>query len=334
MAFTFSFQLLTLLPTALLYDERCLLHDTGPDHPERPDRVRSVWEYLQEKDFFSSLCILKAEPASLEWVQKVHNPAYIERVKTACEKAGSGGAWEQRKTLTLDSPDTAISAASYEVALLAVGGLLRLIDAVFRSEARNGFGLIRPPGHHAERDSALGFCLFNNIAIGARYAQAAYNIERILIVDWDVHHGNGTQNYFEEDPSVFYFSAHQYPFYPGTGHSWERGVGEGLGRNLNLPLPAGTPDGAYLESFEKNFLPLAREFKPELILISAGFDAHRDDPLAGLALSEKAYHEMTLRLKELARESANERIISALEGGYNLRALCRSVEAHLRALMA
>lgn len=233
----------------------------------------------------------------------------------------------------IDTPDVPISPESYEVALLAAGGVLCLLDAVFNKEARNGFGLVRPPGHHAERNQAMGFCLFNNVAIGTRYAQKKFGIQRVLIVDWDVHHGNGTQHFFEEDPTVFYFSAHQYPYYPGTGHSWERGIGAGLGTTLNIPMPAGTGDRTYLDAFENIFLPLAHDFEPELILISAGFDAHKDDPLAGLDLTERTYGRMTQLLKELAGGTANERIVSVLEGGYNLKALTLSIETHIRALM-
>ncbi|MBI4115094.1 MAG: histone deacetylase [Candidatus Omnitrophica bacterium] len=310
-------------PTALLYDERYLLHDSGIEHPESPERLQAVWEYLQRVNFFPSLLLLKPEPAPLEWIELVHDPAYIQRVKETCEK---GAAY-------IDSLDTALCPASYEIALLAVGGVLKLIDAVFQRKARNGFGLIRPPGHHAERDLSLGFCLFNNVAIGARYAQKIYKIKKVLIVDWDVHHGNGTQHCFEGDPSVFYFSAHEYPYYPGTGHSWEKGTGDGYGTVLNIPIPGGTSDKAYLQTFRETFLPLAYHFKPDFIMISAGFDAHKDDPLASLDLTENAYREMTLELKKLAKDSAQERIVSALEGGYNLEALARSVEAHLRALM-
>jgi acetoin utilization deacetylase AcuC-like enzyme len=313
---------LKLLPTALLYDERYLLHQTGPDHPERPERIEAVWEYLQKRDFFPSLLLLKPADAPLEWIQEVHEPSYIERVKVACAK----------KEAFIDSLDTAVSPESYEIARLATGGVLRLIDAVFQGEARNGFALLRPPGHHAERDQALGFCLFNHVAIGARYAQKKYKIQKVLIVDWDVHHGNGTQHFFEEDPSVFYFSAHQFPFYPGTGYSWERGIRSGYGATLNIPLPAGTRDEDYLKAFDEQFLPRASEFRPEFILISAGFDAHREDPLAGLELTEGAYREMTQRLKEVAKGSAGERIVSVLEGGYNLEALARSVEEHLIAM--
>jgi len=260
----------------------------------------------------------------VDWIKLVHDPAYIERVKKTCEE----------KATFIDSLDTTICPESYEIALLAVAGVLRLVDALFKGEARNGFGLIRPPGHHAEKSQALGFCLFNNIAVGTRYAQKTYGVKRVLIVDWDVHHGNGTQHYFEEDGDVFYFSAHQFPYYPGTGQAWEKGSGAGYGKTLNLPLEVGTGDKEYLEAFETTFLPLAREFKPELIMISAGFDAHRDDPLAGLNLTEKSYRVMTEKLKEFARESANERIVSLLEGGYNFSALARSVETHLRALAA
>lgn len=311
-----------LRPTALLYDERYLLHQTGLDHPERPDRLRAVWNHLQKTDLFPSLLILKPEPAAREWIEKVHDPSYVERVRKVCRQ-GTG---------EIDSPDTMVCGSSYEIALLAVGGVLRLIDAVFSGEARNGFGLIRPPGHHAEKDQALGFCLFNNVAIGARYAQEKYGIRKILIVDWDVHHGNGTQHLFEEDPDVFYFSAHQYPYYPGTGRREEEGRGAGKGTTLNIPLMSGTGEGDYLEIFDKVFLPAARNFKPELILISAGFDAHAEDPLAGLNLTEFSYQAMTRRLKGLACDFSQERIVSVLEGGYNLEALSRSIEMHLRAL--
>ena len=310
-------------PTALVYDEQYLLHDTGPEHPERPARLKAIWEHLQKTDFFPKLLLLKSEPAALEWVQKVHDSAYIERVKESCEAKASH----------IDSLDTAICPKSYEIALLAVGGVFRLIDAVFEGKARNGFALVRPPGHHAERNQSLGFCLFNNVAIGASYAREKYKVKKVLIVDWDVHHGNGTQHCFEDDPHVFYFSAHQYPFYPGTGHVWEKGVGPAYGTTLNLPMPPGTEDREYLAAFDENFMPLARKFKPEFILISAGFDGHRDDPLAGLALTENTYAELTRRLKALARETAKERIVSVLEGGYNLEALAASAEAHLRALI-
>ena len=322
-------------PTALLYDERYLAHDTGAGHPERPQRLSFVWEYLQKKDFFPSLLLLKPNNNTLhpligarragpllEWIELVHNPTYVLRVKESCERGDP----------FIDSMDSAICPASYETALLAAGGVIRLADAVMKGEARNGFALIRPPGHHAEWNQSLGFCLFNNIAIAARYIQKQYGIQKILIVDWDVHHGNGTQHSFEEDPSVFYFSAHQFPYYPGTGRMSEKGTGPGTGHTLNLPFPGGTTETEYLDAFEKIFLPATRQFKPEFILISAGFDAHQDDPLADLNLTERAYAQMTLWLKDLAKESAKERIVSILEGGYNLEALARSIEAHLRAL--
>lgn len=315
------------LPTALLYDERYLEHLTGGHHPERPERVGAVWQHLQTCDFFSSLKLLRPEPAPLEWIEKNHRPAYVESVRAYCERLAEGD------VQLIDGQDTAVCRRSYEIALLAAGGVLRLVDALFGGEARNGFGLLRPPGHHAEPDRSLGFCLFNNVAVGARYAQAKYGVSRVLIVDWDVHHGNGTQSSFEKDPGVFYFSLHQYPYYPGTGHSWEKGTHEGYGKTLNIPLPGGSSDWEYFEHFEKNFLPKAREFKPELLFISAGFDAHRDDPLAGMNLTEEVYGRMTAALKELARETAGERIVSVLEGGYNLEALSRSIELHLRTLI-
>ncbi|MBI4357817.1 MAG: histone deacetylase [Candidatus Omnitrophica bacterium] len=309
--------------TALLYSERYLEHDTGRDHPERSERVKSIYEFLKQSDLFENLLILEPKPATFEDITLVHTRSYIDRVKRACEQGER----------FFDSPDTAISPKSYEVAFLAAGGVLTLVDAVMTEKARNGFALVRPPGHHAEREMALGFCLFNNVAIAAKYVQKKYRIERVLIVDWDLHHGNGTQHIFEDDPTVFYFSTHQYPFYPGTGSEHEIGRGKGKGRTLNVPLRAGSGDKEYQYAFQEILSPQALAFKPEFVLISCGFDAHEDDPLGQMNLKDESYGFFTDIVRKLAREGGQERIVSVLEGGYNLEAICRSAYVHLKHLM-
>ncbi len=226
-----------------------------------------------------------------------------------------------------------MSDASFDVALLAAGGLLKLADQVLSGEVDNGFALVRPPGHHAEVDTALGFCLFNNVAVCARYLQHRYGLGKVLILDWDVHHGNGTQHTFEEDPSVLYVSLHQYPYYPGTGAASETGLGRGVGATLNCPMPAGAGDEDYRRAFQERILPKIAAFAPEVVMISAGFDAHRADPLAQINVSTECYGWMSERLMEAADEHAHGRIISVLEGGYDLGALPLCVAEHLRVLM-
>jgi acetoin utilization deacetylase AcuC-like enzyme len=221
---------------------------------------------------------------------------------------------------------------SLAAAETAIATVLTAVDGVIAGRHASAFCAVRPPGHHAEADRAMGFCLFNNVAVAARYAQKKHGLSRVLIVDWDVHHGNGTQNIFYDDPTVFYFSTHQYPFYPATGSTAEEGAGLGEGTTLNCPLPAGAGDREILDRFENKLLPAADAFKPEFIFISAGFDAHEEDPLAGLRVTEKGYARLTGFVKDLAARHAGGRIVSALEGGYNLAALGRSVEAHLRVL--
>jgi acetoin utilization deacetylase AcuC-like enzyme len=225
------------------------------------------------------------------------------------------------------SPDT------YRIALLSAGGVLQAIDAVMKKEVENAFCAIRPPGHHAEKSYGKGFCIFNNVAIGAKYIQQKYNLPKVLIVDWDVHHGNGTQNSFYNDPSVYFFSVHQYPFYPGTGAELEEGEEEGFGYTMNVPMVAGSGDVEYLEVFENFFYPVAEKFAPDFILISAGFDAHKDDPLAEIELDEETFQRITQVVVDLAEKCCEGRLVSVLEGGYDLKALATSVEAHLWALM-
>lgn len=252
-------------------------------------------------------------------MEAVHADEYMRRAETACN-AGQP---------YLDSMDVAISARSYEIALLAAGAPLILADALVAGEISNGFALVRPPGHHAEHATALGFCLFNNVAILARYLQRQHGFDKIAIVDWDVHHGNGTQHTFEADPSVMYVSTHQYPYYPGTGAASERGEGRGKGTVVNCPMRAGATDSDYEFAFMERIIPALEAYAPEIILISAGFDAHRDDPLAEINLTTAAFSWMSERLLEIADHHANGRVISLLEGGYNLTRLGDCVAAHL-----
>jgi len=230
-------------------------------------------------------------------------------------------------------PDTAMSPGSLAAAYLAAGGVLAGVDAIMTKQVDHVFCAVRPPGHHAEAGRAMGFCLFNNVAIAARYVQKKYDLTRVLIVDWDVHHGNGTQHSFEDDPSILFFSTHQYPHYPGTGRASERGKGAGEGFTINVPMEAGEGDNEYRAVFHKALVPAADDFRPEFVIISAGFDAHRDDPLANMGLTEEGYADLTGIVAGIAKRHAQRRILSSLEGGYNLRALAASVDAHIRALV-
>jgi len=309
--------------TGLVYDAVYLEHKTTPGHPERPERLVEIIGRLKEKGLYSQLLELRPVPAALEWIRTVHSAEYIERVKAACEE-GAG---------YLDSADTPISRKSYDAALAAAGGVLTAIDAVMDGRVANAFCAVRPPGHHALENRAMGFCIFNNVAIGARYAQKKYGLTRILIVDWDVHHGNGTQATFYDDPSVLYFSVHQYPFYPGTGSEAEKGSGKGLNYTINAPMPAGSTDSAYLRAFEEKLTPAALDFSPDFVIVSAGFDAHKNDLLGGMAVSAEGFAELTRIVRAIAQKCCEGRLVSVLEGGYHLEGLADSVEAHIRVLM-
>lgn len=308
--------------TAYIYDPLFLRHDTGSRHPEHSARLTAAQSLLEQQPWYGDLHQLSASPASLESIGRVHTSEYVERVRAACA-AG------QRR---LDTPDVTISRESCEVALNAAGSILIIADAVLAKRVDNGFAMVRPPGHHAETALAMGFCLFNNIAIAARHLQKTHGLERILILDWDVHHGNGTQHIFEEDPDVFYISLHQFPHYPGTGGKNETGVGKGIGATLNCPMTPGLGDEHYRQAFDEIILPKARAFHPETVLISAGFDAHRADPLADINLTTRSYRWMTRAMMDLADQCCEGRIISILEGGYDLNALAASVSEHLRML--
>jgi len=311
------------MPLAFVYHEDCALHENGPDHPERPERIRAIRDHLKKVGLLDRLVLIEPELCPMDLIEAVHPRPYIESIREACRRG------PQR----LD-PDTGVVPASWRAALLSAGGAVAACDAVVAGRSSAAFVCTRPPGHHAEPQRAMGFCLFNNVAIAARYLQTRHRLARIAIVDWDVHHGNGTQNMFEADDTVFYFSAHQFPYYPGSGARTERGRGRGAGFTLNVPLPAGSGDKEYLRVFREELVPALDSFRPAAILISAGFDAHERDPLAGMALTDSGYAGLTAILKETAVKHCGGRIISLLEGGYDLRALGSSVEAHLRGLGA
>jgi acetoin utilization deacetylase AcuC-like enzyme len=308
--------------TGLVYHPDYLKHETGKIHPESPSRLSFLLDYLERKNYYSELVKIEPHNPSLEWVNKIHPLEYIQLIEEYSKHAPGN----------LDM-DTVISSETYRVALLAVGGVLAGVDGVMQGRVKNVFCAIRPPGHHAEPNRGMGFCIFNNVAIGARYVQEKYGLKKVLIVDWDAHHGNGTQKAFYSDPSVYYFSIHQYPFYPGTGKESDKGSGEGMGYTLNIPMFAGSGDLEYQEVFETILYPAALKFTPDFIFISAGFDGHKNDLLTNLQLTSNGFKVITQVIKELADKTCQGRIVSVLEGGYNLKALACSVEAHLLALM-
>jgi acetoin utilization deacetylase AcuC-like enzyme len=319
-------------------------HLTGELHPERPDRIRAVNLAVREAGLVDSpnpfpdfsldlrlksiggpkLVEISPRSALEQELELVHCRRQIEQVKHVCQ-AGGG---------VLDQGDTPVSARSFDVARLSCGAVLSCCDAVMGGTVQRAFAAVRPPGHHAEPDRSMGFCLFGNVAIAARYLQRRHGVHGVAIVDFDVHHGNGTQAAFEDDPSVLFISIHQHPktCYPGTGYEWEMGEGPGQGTTMNIPMMPGAGDEQYIAAFEAQVIPKLDEFKPEVLLISAGFDAHQDDPLANIELSEAGFEAITRMLVGAAEAHCGGRVISALEGGYNLRALGRSVVRHLHAL--
>jgi acetoin utilization deacetylase AcuC-like enzyme len=303
------------MKAGLVYDPIYLEHDTG-DHVENSRRLVEALSYLKETGIKEKLACLPPRPASLKELEMIHTPEYISYVKS---KAVKGGGW-------LD-PDTVMSPKSYEAALYATGGVLAAVEAVMKGEVDNAFALVRPPGHHAIRDRAMGFCIFNNVAIAAKFALSKFNLKRVLIADFDVHHGNGTQDAFYADPQVLYFSTHQYPFYPGTGWMDETGTGEGEGTTVNFPMAVGWGDEEYLRAFNEVLVPVARRFQPQLILVSAGFDAHWADDLAMMRVTITGFAQMAMILKELAAELCQGRLIFTLEGGYNLKVVASSTKA-------
>ncbi len=314
--------------TAIIYDDVFLEHDTGPGFPEHADRLRRLTKHLKEHPVSTRLLWTAPNEAidPVPWIKRIHDPEYVidlKRASEAGEKQMQGNA------------DTPISKRTYEVAAKAVAGSLTAVDLVMEGRVNNAFAALRPPGHHAMPAKAKGFCFFANAAIAARYAREHYKLERVMIVDWDVHHGDGTQMIFLEDPSVYVFSTHQYPFYPGPSGSPEiTGTGAGKGTNLNVPLAAGSGDEAVIEAFQTQLTGAFREFKPQLLIISAGFDAHEADPLGALGWSSDVYAELTEILRALCREQGHERIVSLLEGGYSERGITEGVRRHIEALEA
>lgn len=302
-----------------VYHEDYLKHDTGR-HPENAGRLLAVMDSLKNAGLIGKLIPVEPVPAAISQVEYVHSPEHIETVKDF-----------SFLEMPLD-PDTPTSARSFEVALLSAGGVMAAVDAVIKGTATSVFALVRPPGHHAEPDRSMGFCLFNNVAIAARHARKQ-GIEKVLIVDWDVHHGNGTQKAFYQDNSVLYFSIHEFPHYPGTGRLDEVGEGEGIGFTMNVPLPPGCLDGDYLAVFSEILVPVARQFSPGIILVSAGMDCHRDDPLGGMELTSKGFALMTGVVKSLAEELCGGKLVLALEGGYDYKALGESVIAIFETLL-
>jgi acetoin utilization deacetylase AcuC-like enzyme len=309
----------TLADVLLITDEAMLNHAPGGGHPERPDRLRAIVDLLKESPVEGTRWMNPA-PAKRQWIKRVHEAKYLDQIDSL---RGSSAQLDE---------DTFVSPGSVEAAYLAAGAAVEAVNAVC-SSACTAFSLVRPPGHHAERERAMGFCLLNNIAIAAAHAIAELGIERVLIVDWDVHHGNGTQHLFEDRQDVLVFNAHQWPLWPGTGALGEVGVGDGEGLTVNCPLPPGFADAGYVSLFKRVLIPIANSYKPQLVLVSAGFDAHRDDPLGGMNVTEHGFAAVCAIVREMANEHAQGRLALMLEGGYDLRGLSHSVHECVKALV-
>ncbi len=307
--------------TGIVYSDLYLDHETG-GHPESPRRLTAIMDGLVDRGILEDLVRVDPVPAGTEEIGLVHSTSYIKWVEEMVNRGET----------VLDAGDTVVSAGSYEAAILAAGGVIAAVAAVMEGKVRNCFCAVRPPGHHALYDRAMGFCLFNNVAIGARYVQKRYGIERVLIVDWDVHHGNGTQDTFYGDSSVFYFSTHQYPHYPGSGSTGETGEGAGEGFTLNAPLSSGAGDEEYLRVFNEKLVHAMDAFQPEFVFISAGFDGHRSDPLSSINLTGEGFARLTSVVKGIAKKYAAGHLVSVLEGGYDLDGLSDSVGEHLLVL--
>ena len=305
-----------------LYHPLCEQHLEGVRHPEQPQRLIAIREHLQQSGIWEALSHQQPVAAEDRWILLNHSEVYLEELKQAA----------QRAPVVLDGGDTLLTSHSLAAARYAVGAAVRGVQAVIQGEFPAALALIRPPGHHAEYDHAMGFCLFNNIAIAAHIAIEEYGLQRIFILDWDVHHGNGTQHSFEWRSDVFYCSIHEWPLFPGTGKETEKGKGEGKGYTKNFPLPAGKGDDTYIPLIEHQVVPLILDYKPELVLISAGFDAHEGDPLANMRVTTDGFAHMTELIVTAVKRVQAKGIVSVLEGGYHLRHLATSVEAHVKSL--
>lgn len=307
--------------TGIVKDERYMDHQMGSHHPESPQRLEAIYAMLEGQDMKGHFVEVPVRRAERDELLLVHSPDYVNRL------AGTKG-----KAYTYLDPDTQTCPDSYEAALLAAGGFCQAVSMVESGEIDNAFALVRPPGHHAEKSQAMGFCLFNNVAIGARYAREYLELRRLLIVDWDLHHGNGTQHSFEEDPSILYFSVHQYPYYPGSGAFNEIGRGAGEGFTVNVPLPVGCGDGEYLGIFKKILKPVALEFNPQMVLVSAGFDIYEKDPLGGMNVTPNGFAGLTRAVMEIAEACCGGKVVITLEGGYHIQGQSDSVKEVLKEL--
>jgi acetoin utilization deacetylase AcuC-like enzyme len=304
----------------LVYHPIYLEHDTGL-HCETASRLITIMSYLKNVGTMDRLIPIKPQAATVEQIARIHSPSYISGIESFAKRGGG----------YLDG-DTIASPASYETAIYAAGGVISAVDAVMSGDVTYSFALVRPPGHHAIRDAAMGFCIFNNIAIAARDAIAKHKLERVLIVDFDVHHGNGTQDAFYSESDVLYFSTHQYPFYPGSGDVDEIGSGKGEGYTVDVPMPGGCGDAEYMRAFEEILVPVTKRYKPQLILVSAGYDAHWADSISSMQVTTTGYAKMTAILKNLADEICGGKLVFALEGGYNVESLAESVDATINVL--
>ena len=310
------------MSVGLVYHPIYLEHDTGL-HCEVASRLTITMSHLKNVGTMDKLVPIKPQAATIEQITRVHSPSYISGIESFVRRGGG----------YLDDGDTVASPASYEAAIYAAGGVIAAVDAVMSNKVTYAFALVRPPGHHAVRDAAMGFCIFNNVAIAARDAISKHTLERVLIVDFDVHHGNGTQDAFYSESSVLYFSTHQYPFYPGSGGVDEVGSGEGEGYTVNVPMPGGCGDAEYMRAFEEVLVPVAKRYKPQFILVSAGYDAHWADSISSMQVTTTGYAKMTAILKSLADELCGSKLVFALEGGYNVEALAESVDATICVLL-
>ena len=311
--------------TGFLYDPRFLLHDTGPYHPEMPERLVVILKGIQDAELLPHLIRIPAKRADMKWIETVHTQTYIRPFEEVCLSGHR----------SLDHQDNQMCVETYETALLAAGGVIEAARMLMNDEIENAFCAVRPPGHHAEKDQAMGFCYFNNVAIAARYLRIEWQIERVGIIDFDVHHGNGTQHIFEQDGSVFYYSIHQHPSfaYPGTGREFEQGEGEGYGFTKNSPVLPGQSDDDYKVLLEKDLLPAFESFQPQVMLVSTGFDAHADDDMSDVNLTTAGFSWIMQEVMRLAEKYCGGRLLSVLEGGYCLKRLPELAANHVKILL-